>query len=68
MHFFDDPFFCHLPFLAGILIFLTLHLDLTSARVTASCSDEVLVAVAIEPSAADPVGIFVVKSFHLYQL
>ena len=28
---------CHLPFLAGILIFLTFHLGLTSMRVTKTC-------------------------------
>ena len=39
-------FKCHLPFLAGILIFLTLHLGLTS-RVTATYLYEGLVAAAI---------------------
>ena len=42
----QDPFFCHLPFLAGILFFLTLHLGLTSMRATASRSYEGLVAAA----------------------
>ena len=32
--------FCHLPFLAGILIFLTLHLGLTLMKATASYSYE----------------------------
>ena len=46
-------FFCHLPFLTGILTFSTLHLDLTLVRVTASYLYEGLVAAAIEPYAAD---------------
>ena len=40
------PFFCHLPFLAGILVFSTLDLGLTSMRATAFYSYEGLVAAA----------------------
>ena len=40
---------CHLPFLVGILLFLTLHLDLTSMSATASYSYEGFVAAANEP-------------------
>ena len=43
---------CHLPFLADILIFLTLHLVLTSIRATSSYLYEELVATAIKPYAA----------------
>ena len=39
--------FCHLPFLAGFLLFSTHHLGLTSKRATASYSYEGLVAAAI---------------------
>ena len=38
--------FCHLPFLAGILVFSTLHLGLTSMRATASYLYEGLAAAA----------------------
>ena len=48
---------CHLPFLAGILIFLTLHLGLTLMKATASYSYEGLVAADIEPYAADRDGV-----------
>ena len=41
------PFFFHLPFLVGILIFWTHHLGLTSKRATASYLYEGLVAAAI---------------------
>ena len=44
--------FCHLPFLVGILIFLTLHLGLTLMRVTAFYLYEGLLAMAIEHYAA----------------
>ena len=49
----EISFLCYLPFLAGILAFSTLHLDLTSVRATASYSYEGLVAMAIEPYVAD---------------
>ena len=49
-------FLCYLPFLASFLTFSTLHSDLTSVRVTASYSYEGLVAMAIEPYAADRDG------------
>ena len=45
----QSPFFSHRPFLA----FLTLYLDLTSVRATASYLFEGLVAAAIEPYATD---------------
>ena len=48
--------FCHLPFFTGTLVFLILPLDLTTMRATASYSYERLVAVAIEPYAADQMG------------
>ena len=38
---------CHLPFLGGILVFLTLHLGLTSMRATASYSYQGLVGVPL---------------------
>ena len=40
-------FLCYIPFLAGLLVFLILHLGLTSMRVTAYYSYEELVAAAI---------------------
>ena len=44
---------CHLSFLAGILTFSTIHLDLTLVRAMASYLYEGFKAVAIEPFAAD---------------
>ena len=40
-------FLCYLPFLAGILVFMTLHVGLTTMRATASYLYEGLVAAAI---------------------
>ena len=59
--------FYHLPFLVGILAFLTLHLGLTSMRATASYSYEGLVVAAIEPYAADRDKLSVSISVSLYQ-
>ena len=56
-------FLCHFPFLAGILIFLTLHLGLTSMRATAYYSYEGLVAAAIDPYAAYPDGVSAIVEF-----
>ena len=54
---------CHLPFLGGILVFLTLHLGLTSMRATASYSYEVLVAATFQFYAADPDGVSAIVGF-----
>ena len=54
--------FYHLPFLVGILAFLTLHLGLTSMRATASYSYEGLVA------AASVTGLAVSTQLMLYLL
>ena len=50
-------FFCHLPFFAGILFFLTHHLGLTLMRATASYLYEGLVASPFVPYAADRDGV-----------
>ena len=53
---FSGRYLFKIPFLAGILIFSTLHLGLTSMRVTAYYLYERLVVVAIEPYIADRDG------------
>ena len=61
-------FFCHLPFLAGIITFSTLRLDLTSARVTASYSYEGLVAVAIYSDKLAHIQVFINCGYFVAQM